>query len=262
MKKKRFSIKKGLFKMLILGFILMISVASIVKQKSIVCKDVVIALNPAEGIHFLEANNVMEIATGNSIETTLHGKTLKGLRTDLMLRNLYQSPFVREADIFMGQNGLLNIRVEQRKPMFRIINQQGQSYYVEKSGMKIPFVKKHTVRVPVLSGNIAEMMEDSTHVKTTTLKEATLVFEKILADPFWTAQIEQVYVDNFQEFLLIPKVGNHTIVVGNTERLQEKFDMLKTFYFEGLSKTGWHVYREIDLRYKGQIVARKWHSEL
>jgi cell division protein FtsQ len=154
-------------------------------------------------------------------------------------------------------NGKLHVYVKQREPLFRVINQHGESYYVEKSGMKIPFLQNYPIRVPVLSGMIEETMSDSSYVKSRLLQEAMLLFAEIRSDVFLDAQIEQVYVDKFKDLLLIPKVGNHTIVMGNTERLSDKLHALKLFYHEALNKLGWDIYREIDLRYKGQIVARK-----
>src|SRR5690606_285270 len=113
------------------------------------------------------------------------------------------------------------------------------------------------LRLPVVSGNIHETYEDSMFISEKSLMEVRNVFEFIHTDPFWTAFIEQVYVDKFKGIILIPKVGNHTIVLGNSDDLEDKFSRLKIFYLEGLGKVGWEVYQQIDLSFKGQIVAKK-----
>ena len=77
---------------------------------------------------------------------------------------------------------------------------------------------------------------------------------------FWKAQIEQVYVDKDLEFVIIPKVGNHKIVFGGIENLAGKFEKLMIFYKQGLSKTGWNEYSEINLKYKNQVVCTKRYN--
>ena len=69
--------------------------------------------------------------------------------------------------------------------------------------------------------------------------------------------IEQLYVDNYNDILLIPKVGNHTIVFGSADHIEDKFETLKTFYLKGLNAVGWDQYKKINLKYEGQIVAEK-----
>jgi len=39
--------------------------------------------------------------------------------------------------------------------------------------------------------------------------------------------------------------------------LEEKFENLKLFYSEGVKQTGWRKYKEINLKYKNQIVCVK-----
>jgi cell division protein FtsQ len=76
-------------------------------------------------------------------------------------------------------------------------------------------------------------------------------------DEFWKAQMEQVLVNDKSELILIPKVGDHQIILGTTEGLEEKLNRLMLFYKEALTKTGWNQYGTINLKYKGQIVCTK-----
>jgi cell division protein FtsQ len=59
------------------------------------------------------------------------------------------------------------------------------------------------------------------------------------------------------DIILIPKVGNHSIVFGSALFIEEKFNNLKTVYSKGLNTIGWDKYSRINLKYKGQIVAEK-----
>jgi len=52
-------------------------------------------------------------------------------------------------------------------------------------------------------------------------------------------------------------LGNHTIVFGSADQIENKFEKLKTFYIKGLNAVGWEQYKKINLKYEGQIVAEK-----
>lgn len=199
----------------------------------------------------------MAIGTANQIN--VNGKRASELRIDQMQSRLKTHPYIEDAQVWMGFDGCLHLNVLQRKPLFRVINQQGEGYYVEKNGFIMPLSAEFSVRVPVVTGNIEEAARENEKIRAPELNDILTMMQIIDADPFLKAQIEQVYVDKFKEFVLIPKVGNHTIVVGNIASIEDKFFRLKTFYMWGLNKVGWHLYKELDLRYKGQVVARKHH---
>ena len=47
------------------------------------------------------------------------------------------------------------------------------------------------------------------------------------------------------------------VVIGSTQRLEEKMENLKNFYTKVLPLKGWNYYSYIDLRYKNQIIAKR-----
>ena len=59
------------------------------------------------------------------------------------------------------------------------------------------------------------------------------------------------------EIEMIPRIGNHTVVIGNDMFLEEKFNKLSVFYREGLNKKGWDKYSIINLKFKDQVVCTK-----
>jgi len=56
---------------------------------------------------------------------------------------------------------------------------------------------------------------------------------------------------------LIPKVGNHLIIFGDTSQMSQKFENLILFYRKGLTKVGWDKYNIINLKFKNQVVCSK-----
>ena len=74
---------------------------------------------------------------------------------------------------------------------------------------------------------------------------------------FWSSQINQLYVNRDKEIELIPRVGDHHILIGHSNDLDKKLNKLKYFYAEGLDKTGWNEYKVINLKYANQVVCTK-----
>ena len=75
---------------------------------------------------------------------------------------------------------------------------------------------------------------------------------------FLTTLIQQIYVNKDKEIELYPAIGNHKIVFGDAQNLNEKFNKLKLFYTEGLNKSdAWTKYSIINLKYKNLVVCTK-----
>jgi cell division protein FtsQ len=96
-----------------------------------------------------------------------------------------------------------------------------------------------------------------TSIKNTILKDIYYLVEYINDDSFWSAQIDQIYVNNDDQIDLIPRVGSHIIHLGTTENLEGKLRNLLTFYDKVLPEVGWNKYSVINLEYKDQIVCKK-----
>jgi cell division protein FtsQ len=70
--------------------------------------------------------------------------------------------------------------------------------------------------------------------------------------------VHQINVTNEKELELYLAVGNHKIIFGDANDIEEKFKKLKIFYTEGLNKTdGWNKYSVINVKYKNQVVCTK-----
>ena len=89
------------------------------------------------------------------------------------------------------------------------------------------------------------------------LSQLVTLAEWIEKDDFWQAQIEQIYVEEHGEFILVPRVGDHVIELGNLEFLEEKFNNLHALYTKGWELREWNLYEKVSLKYKGQVVCTK-----
>ena len=76
-------------------------------------------------------------------------------------------------------------------------------------------------------------------------------------NPFWDAQIEQIYICADQTVELVPRVGDHLIYLGELKDYDRKLDRLKEFYQKALNKVGWNKYSRINVEFDNQIICTK-----
>jgi cell division protein FtsQ len=120
----------------------------------------------------------------------------------------------------------------------------------------LPLSDKFSARLPVFTGFPSDK-KVLTRADSALLREIYQVSVAIQKDPFRMAMIDQVDIDAQRNFEMMPKVGNTIIAFGDGKNAEEKFNKLVLFYKEIMKKAGWNRYSMVDVRYKGQVVAKR-----
>jgi len=192
-----------------------------------------------------------------SFGNTLEGTELANLEVERMERVLEEDPFVQNADAYIDQNNQLHVRIEQREPVLRVLDNNGGNYYLDAAGKKMPPSKNFAARVLVATGNVAPYTPEFREKRKSGLKDLFNLTKTLLEDDFLSAFIQQVHINNAGEFILVPLVGDQKIVLGSARRLEDKLRRLKIFYQQGIPYEGWRKYETINLKYSGQVVCRR-----
>lgn len=192
-----------------------------------------------------------------SFGNTLEGTELAGLEVERMERVLEEDPFVLDAETYIDQRNVFHVKIQQREPVLRVLDNNGGNYYLDKNGVKMPPSKNFAARVLVATGNVAPYTQDFRKKKRTTLKDLFALTETLMADEFFNSFIQQIHISNTGDFILIPLIGDQKIILGSARRLEEKLGRLKIFYQQGMPYTGWRIYETINLKYNGQVVCKK-----
>ncbi len=227
-----------------------------IKQRSVLCKSILIDINRDDENYFINKADVLKIlySTGDS----LIGTKIDEIPLSLLERLIVANKYIKSAKVFIDIKGNLQVEIQQRKPLMRIINHTYQSFYIDEDGNKMPLSSLYSARSIVCNGNILEAYDGKNDTLQTALASSLYALSKyIKADEFWEAQIEQIYIEQNNDFVFIPRVGDHKIIFGDTTNMVEKFDNLMIFYNKALPKVGWQTYHTINVKYKGQIVASR-----
>lgn len=233
-----------------------------IRQHRVLCKKIEININRDDENYFINKQDVLKIlySTGDSLVRT----PIQRIPVSLLERLLKMNKYVEDADVFIDIKGKLQVNVHQRKPMLRIMNDSYHSFYIDEKGGKMPLSSLYSADVLIANGSIAEQYngkDDSVH--SLLLRSLFYLTSIIRGDKFWNAQIEQIYIEPNQDIVLIPRVGDHKIVFGDTSNAIEKFENLEVFYQKALPKVGWQTYHTINVKYRGQVVcSRRDKAEL
>ncbi len=247
-------------RMLWVGFLLVIGMllyAAIGRKKNSFAEGVEIEVIPLKSGDKLISERDVRQALLRSFGNTLEGTELAGLEVERMERVLEEDPFVLDAETYIDQRNVFHVKIQQREPVLRVLDNNGGNYYLDKNGVKMPPSKNFAARVLVATGNVAPYTQDFRKKKRTTLKDLFSLTETLMADEFFASFIQQIHVSNTGEFLLVPLIGDQKIILGPARKLEDKLSRLKIFYQQGMPYTGWRLYETINLKYNGQVVCRK-----
>lgn len=238
------------------------------QQDSLICKSLDIKVNQDGDLYFLNKKDIEQLVKqkGDSII----GQTKSQINIPDIERKLNSHQNIANAEVFMTIEGAVKVDIRQRKPIVRVINSSGESYYIDEDGKLMLLSPKYTAKVVVANGEISdsfiknfrysipEKSKDEKYRNSTLLDELYAMASYINADEFWKAQVEQIYVNSEKEIEIVPLAGNQKIIFGDTTNMDEKFNKLLVFYQQGLNTTGWwDKYSVINLKFKNQIVCTK-----
>ena len=237
-------------------------------EKNIVVKNLNITIHNNSENLFLNEKDISSFLA--SRDENLVSSKYRNISIPQIEKALNSHPAIENAEVAGDINGEIKIDVTQRTPVCRIINLDGESYYIDSQSKLMPLNDNYSARVIVANGFITEpysrryqysinqIKENKTFKELSVLDDVMDVVNYINADSTLSLLIQQVYVNEEKEMELFPAVGNHKIIFGTTNLLEEKFNKLKLFYTQGLNKSdSWTKYSTINLKYKNLVVCTK-----
>jgi cell division protein FtsQ len=238
------------------------------EQDSLLCQSLDVKVNQDDDLYFLENSDIIQLIKDRGDSIIRQPKATVNITSIEKALNSHAN--ISKAEVYMSIDGKMEVLVEQRKPVLRVINADGDSYYIDSEGKLMPLSDKYTAKVLIVNGVISEpyikrymlsieqIGKDSLLNATSMLDEVYAMANYINGDEFWKAQINQIYINDERDMEIVPTAGDQKIIFGDTTAMAEKFKKLLTFYQQGLNTTGWwNKYSIINLKFKDQIVCTK-----
>jgi cell division protein FtsQ len=231
-------------------------------HNSKLCKNIEITITDSADYHFVTKRDIQN--TIININGNIIGKPVKEIKMDEIENTMSGYRELKTAEVFLSIDGTLHIIGDQRNPIMRVMPDDGGDYYVDDEGVVIRRRNLYTPRLHIVEGNvnISQAMLNGvsvldTSIKNSILKDVFYLVKYINRNDFWSAQIDQIFINGNDEIDLIPRVGNHTIHLGNADNFEGKLHNLEVFYDKVLPEVGWNKYSIINLAFKDQIVCKR-----
>ncbi len=224
------------------------------RQENLVVGDVRVKIDNMQENHFLDEQDIVSIMEFDKV--AMKGASFADVNMREVERKIRKQPFVEDAQLYSDLKGNITVRASLRRPIARIVRNDGPDGYIAEDGTIMPVSEKFTARVVLVSGTyVPALLNQKNLTETEDGQKLMDVIRTIREDDFWSAQIAQVDINKKMKITLLPQVGNEKIEFGTPDRLEQKFDKLMLFYKEILPRMGWNKYTRVNLEYSGQIVA-------
>lgn len=166
-------------------------------------------------------------------------------------KTVAQHPMIRTAQCYITPRGEMRIRITQRVPLLRV-QTPIEVYFIDTDRRVMAYRESVRDQVPVVTGNVGVTM--ASHA----LSDFALWLQ---ANKYWRARIHHLQVQNPQMVYLYLKVESgelmvERVVLGSMRGYEQKLNKLRIFLEDGKEALKDKQYKEIDLRFKGQVIGR------
>jgi cell division protein FtsQ len=224
------------------------------KQGGVAVRDIVIKVENIEGNQFIDEADVIHLMQLD--EENIKGASIGSLNLKQIEKRIKMNRFIEDAQLYSDLKGNLVVKTKLRRPVARLIRNDGPDGYIAEDGTVMPVSDKFTTRVVLISGSYIKMLLQLQNLnKHEETKSLMTMLDIIRNDPFWRAQVAELDIDSRGNINIFPQVGGQVIEFGKAENLETKFKKLKIFYKEILPQRGWNTYKRVNVEYEGQIIA-------
>ena len=145
----------------------------------------------------------------------------------------------------------MQIRLTEKHPLYIVQEASGKSYYVTQGKGTITVNPTFAAYLPIVSGAVdLKMATGPVYDLMTALRE----------DPYFTDYFGQVYVDETDGIVLIPRIGTTRVIMGRESNWSEKLRKWRIFAESVLPKRGMNAFSYVNLDYGTQIIARSRYA--
>lgn len=229
--------------------------AAMREKKEKKCQSVEISFSEDQEPVFLDEEDIRGFLTENG-KHALEGKLIHTLDLQQLEQRLKSEIGIGDAEIYVDNRQVLKVLVTERQPVARVFTLEGNSFYIDSSGVHIPVAHKKPLQLPVFTGYPDRSMDSIAQDRQ--LQKGIIAISQVLSsDPFWNALVSEVNITGEGHFELLPTLGDYIIELGNGAEMDKKFRKLSLFYRQVFAHTGPEAYVRIKLQYDGQVIGQR-----
>jgi cell division protein FtsQ len=226
-----------------------------------VCTGVEISISDSSRHHFITEDDIMNLIRSTGISIT--GVPVNELPLNVIESKIKTFDELRQAEVYISADNKMHVYVNQREPVMRVVASYGGDFFIDSEGVIMRRHNLYTPNLPILEIDMVFIPDQMTRMsvydseKLTNLAKAFELVDYIRGNSFWNSMIDQLSMSRDGRVTLIPRAGNHVIMMGRVENYEEKLNNLQAFYRQAMPIAGWDRYRVVNIEYKGQVVCQR-----
>ena len=228
-------------------------------RRSLKCERLVVRVLDSTVNHFVSPKDIRTLLNKS------YGQYI-GCRADsidlVKIEEIVQSKSaVLTSEAYMTNDGALNIDITQRRPVVRF-QKKGGGFYADQDGYIFPLQNTFASHVQIVDGNIPLAANSGYKGELCNPKERQWVKNMVSLVNYmkdksmWRDKIVQIHINGDGNIVLIPRIGEERFIFGQPDRFDEKFSRLEKYYTAIRPQKSSGSYKEVDLRFRGQIICR------
>lgn len=207
----------------------------------------------SNGFLFMDEKEVLKFINDKGVKV---GMSISDINLIQLEKQLNEIQWVEHTNIYFDNLQQLQVIIEQRLPVARVFTVAGNSFYIDKTATRLPLRQLSVIRLPIFTGFPSE--QEKLSKPDSILLSDILHFALIVKqDSFFLSQIAQINIAPNGDFEMIPALGDHTVLFGTVENIEDKLNRLYTFYKKVWPSSGINAYQVLDLRFDHQLLALK-----
>lgn len=210
------------------------------------CEGVLITVHDTSEIHFVTPQELA--AELGDLPQSARYTRLSDIDVDSLERMLNVFDKIERVNVNVLTSGKLLIDVWPMRPVARIFDSAGQSYYINRAGKRIAADHRYFLDVPIIYGDFSASFPATSLIS---------LLDYINADPDWHDAVAMIEARSPNDIIIVPTIRGHVINLGDTLDLADKFNRVKLMYAKVMGVKGWDFYKEISVKWRGQVVGVK-----
>lgn len=154
---------------------------------------------------------------------------------------------VRDAACYKSPFGKLYVEIQQREPVLYVVSNDG-SYFIDSDRKTMPLRRQIADQLPTLRGAVSQRAASEEYYD---------FVQWLNANNYWLEQLSYVQVLNPKHIVLHQKDQQSKIILGELQDYEQKLARLRKLQSKAHIVIDSIGYREYDLRFEGQVVARR-----
>jgi len=221
------------------------------------CTGISIVIHSPEENILLSESDILNILEQN--HTNWEGKIVKDIDLNSVHKILAQEHYIKSVDKIHFLGSKLQIEVTLYDILLAVEPNNGQKFLIDVQGVYLPYSPKVKNDILLATGILSDTYQKNETVNqgSYSLYELFCIASLINEDPFYSKLFRKLYINEKQEIVLYPTIGDLSVQFGTMQNAENKLKILKYMYDEVLPYMEDNKYAQLDIRFKNRIIATK-----